>query len=1324
MLLKRYYEFLGRLIRRQTGAILPLAILASLIGIAVVIPTAVLVGTAALRQGDFEDKTREFYSVDSAVLAVISDLQRGADGFPVVPLDYIPPTVKFCDDEGENCTVPNITVRSLEAELALAGAQGAALGLEPPSLTVATTRIVNFKAGGVPANLVNATDPGVLGLLTDLADHDGIYYRVTAIDVSSPLSYEITSEVIGFSDVQFGKVNLVVRGWEESTFFDVFVFNPDAHGPDGYGAIPDAATLLDHHHALDDELPDNHKHDDDHEKEAHTHDEVINEDDVDDLHFHGKGSQEHGHKDHHALNPDDDHEAHFDEHQHHGHHDDNDHEDDELHGHHGNHSHDHHHDQNKDADHHHYPDHLLNDDHLLVHSHPDDHPHHGHKGQHHHGEETISFSLDGSDLDYLNTLIGDEKALKIKVVVTVFADPDHHHHVKNHDAFDADGKITGGDHDHIHHEHRSNPPPFSIETDQVQFVMGGNATVDQRHAKITEEPFIKFGTVVSGEANDLRLDDVEYLTIKSQRLAQAIAVDDWGDEANDDDDEKKGFNHVVEFEVTSADFVFSRIDTISIPLVLRMNHDKKAKIRMFVFNDSDHGPGGYSIVPDLVAEVRAPNNDRAYALTVSDEDLVYLNSLFKEGVRNISVKVKIRVSLNSEFEVAVDNLSFIATSTDDQDQVVRQGIHEYVDPGLRNPAMKVIEHKNGYMLRVNSFQPGVMNINWAFAPHVHASGENHKIHHHHDETRDISIEVYRGLVVGSPPSGQQAKVGEEGRTLINPDQMTREIDPRDNTLVARAHVHPHHGDSSVSTGFFEVDTGVYTIIYWNDDMDHSGGGDPKFTVVSNPFVAPGDDGSDFSNSTGIYASVYRDYVIHAESGQIRLKAVVRQVPGPTENSFGGWATDNIAWSKNLVLIQSWGEPGDLSPVIVDLDEDGILDAVDGQFVDGEFVDESTVVSNNFTDQHLGGVTSGEIKNRAGIDLHVRDLNDPNEGLLIWATGSGAGKAAVILDVCGSLLTFTVGAVTKAECGSTVLSVIQGPVEVRLSEVFTATIPGGATAKITEVTPTVFGIENLPGSKAIVVVEGDGISVNLEAGSSVTVQDGLPPPTPGPTVTPTPTPTPGPTYTPLPTVTPTPLPTPDVTPTPTATATPTPIPAPTATPTPTPGPTPTPTTVPAPTPTPTPTPMPAPVVIATENWELGSFSGGSGWLNSWSVEGGNDAMVTSQNGPFEGTFHLRLRSSDGLVRRDVNLSGKTGVHLTFYAKVEGFEGSDSAIAKVSSDGTNWATVKTWSSADSDRVYELVDIDLSGFTMSDQFFIAFEGNMNNPSDRLLIDNIEVK
>ena len=80
--------------------------------------------------------------------------------------------------------------------------------------------------------------------------------------------------------------------------------------------------------------------------------------------------------------------------------------------------------------------------------------------------------------------------------------------------------------------------------------------------------------------------------------------------------------------------------------------------------------------------------------------------------------------------------------------------------------------------------------------------------------------------------------------------------------------------------------------------------------------------------------------------------------------------------------------------------------------------------------------------------------------------------------------------------------------------------------------------------------------------------------------------------------------------------------------------------------------------------------------------------------------------------------------TFRAKVESFEGSDSARVMVSPDGTNWTTVKTWTGADSDGIYKLVDIDLSGFTMTSRFFIAFEGNMSSAGDRLFIDDIEIK
>ena len=232
---------------------MPLAIIASLLGVAVVVPVAVLIGTAALRQGDFEDKTREFYLIDSAILATISDPQRGADGSPLAPIDYVPPTLIFCDSEGVNCAVPNVSIRSLDEELALLAAQAAKLGLPPPSLTVAATRMLTYRVGTQPTVVAGGT---AVGGVPELEEDDATYYSLSASGSSQTFSYEITSDIINMSRVDFGEVKLKLRGWEESTTVDVFFFNPDHPDADadGYRPLPEDSTLLDHHHELDELL--------------------------------------------------------------------------------------------------------------------------------------------------------------------------------------------------------------------------------------------------------------------------------------------------------------------------------------------------------------------------------------------------------------------------------------------------------------------------------------------------------------------------------------------------------------------------------------------------------------------------------------------------------------------------------------------------------------------------------------------------------------------------------------------------------------------------------------------------------------------------------------------------------------------------------------------------------------------------------------------------------------------------------------------------------------------------------------------------------------
>jgi hypothetical protein len=150
--------------------------------------------------------------------------------------------------------------------------------------------------------------------------------------------------------------------------------------------------------------------------------------------------------------------------------------------------------------------------------------------------------------------------------------------------------------------------------------------------------------------------------------------------------------------------------------------------------------------------------------------------------------------------------------------------------------------------------------------------------------------------------------------------------------------------------------------------------------------------------------------------------------------------------------------------------------------------------------------------------------------------------------------------------------------------------------------------------------------------------------------------------------------------------------------------------------------PPPVTtLASDDFESGDWEGGSGWLDEWYHSG--DAEVTDDGDAHDGEYHLRLRRANGYVDRAVDLSGQTNVRLQFWAKVDSFEGGDFAEALVSPDDVNWTVVKTWTAADSDDDYHYVDIDLSSFTMSSEFWIAFDAEMNRRNDRLYIDDLRI-
>jgi hypothetical protein len=145
------------------------------------------------------------------------------------------------------------------------------------------------------------------------------------------------------------------------------------------------------------------------------------------------------------------------------------------------------------------------------------------------------------------------------------------------------------------------------------------------------------------------------------------------------------------------------------------------------------------------------------------------------------------------------------------------------------------------------------------------------------------------------------------------------------------------------------------------------------------------------------------------------------------------------------------------------------------------------------------------------------------------------------------------------------------------------------------------------------------------------------------------------------------------------------------------------------------------VIAWDDFNSGLWTGGGGWLGNWTHSG--EAAVINTGTPYEGNYHLRLRSSTGFVSRSVDLSHQVGAHLRFWAKVDGFESDDSAICQVSPNGSAWTTVHTWNNGDSDNTYHYFDINLIDYGLTGTFYIAFDCNANTISDNIYIDDLDI-
>ena len=181
---------------------------------------------------------------------------------------------------------------------------------------------------------------------------------------------------------------------------------------------------------------------------------------------------------------------------------------------------------------------------------------------------------------------------------------------------------------------------------------------------------------------------------------------------------------------------------------------------------------------------------------------------------------------------------------------------------------------------------------------------------------ETCILVFRGLVVAHGAVLPPGQINTPPHVHSDDDEDHEDDEHHehhehhhDDDLIASAR--SRHGESFVRTGFVGVESGLYTIVFFNESHG---------PVNTEPFAASGDE-----EDTWIYLSAFKDYLVKVTVGTAGLQAVVRQIPGPTEPPLSGklahqasllqfgepelpfspWSPDNINWIENMVLIQSW-----------------------------------------------------------------------------------------------------------------------------------------------------------------------------------------------------------------------------------------------------------------------------------------------------------------------------------------------------------------------------------------------------------------------------------
>lgn len=179
------------------------------------------------------------------------------------------------------------------------------------------------------------------------------------------------------------------------------------------------------------------------------------------------------------------------------------------------------------------------------------------------------------------------------------------------------------------------------------------------------------------------------------------------------------------------------------------------------------------------------------------------------------------------------------------------------------------------------------------------------------------------------------------------------------------------------------------------------------------------------------------------------------------------------------------------------DNDGIALDIDGRWQDGNFTDENDIYSNNFTDQHINGVTYGLIKERNNSNIVIVDAQESSQG--VWISINGITSTEAVLSICDFQIAITHGDSFIATCALHLqlppsdldeegfsVKTLYGEIKVYIDEKQYIEIPAEGEIQITAPAIRSFELENISKDKIVTVMTDDGM-LTLAPGQRIIIQ---------------------------------------------------------------------------------------------------------------------------------------------------------------------------------------------------------------------------------------------